>query len=127
MVWEQWKANASAQRLPDPAHSSTTVAVSGEMCGALPAWGELIDSDFQAAENHAKLWLNPTWRIRPTARLFSRRKSLIFRRPIGAHGPKLAVVKTYPIPNPAPMCIMGSRYVFALHHAKEKRQGTPLL
>jgi hypothetical protein len=83
--------------------------------------------ELYATAEREKLGFSPTWRIRPTARLFSRRKSLIFRRPIGAHGPKLAVVKTYPIPNPAPMCIMGSRYVFALHHAKEKRQGTPLL
>ena len=42
-------------------------------------------------------------------------------------GAKQAVVKTHPIPKRKNLCIIGCGYVFALHHAEEKRQGTPLL
>src|SRR5208282_4544307 len=44
-----------------------------------------------------------------------------------ASKPKSVVVKTYPIPNHQKMCIIGCHYVFALHHAEEKRQGTSAL
>jgi hypothetical protein len=73
------------------------------------------------------LQTSPTWRIQPPAQLFLRRKSLISGLGDPPQGAKLAVVKTYPVPKGAPMCIIGSRYVPALHDAKEKRQGAPLL
>jgi len=40
---------------------------------------------------------------------------------------KVAVVQTYPVPNAKTLCIINHHYVFALQHAKEKWQRTPLL
>jgi hypothetical protein len=40
---------------------------------------------------------------------------------------KKAVVKTYSIPSRLVLCIINGHYVFALHHAEEKRQGASLL
>ena len=36
-------------------------------------------------------------------------------------------MKTWPIPIAKKMCLIGCRYVFALHDAEEERQGTSLL
>ena len=46
---------------------------------------------------------------------------------IGVPFEKSTVVKTYPVPRPAILCIIRRHYVSALHDAKEKWQGTPLL
>src|ERR1035437_10953327 len=70
---------------------------------------------------------NPTWRIGPAFQLFSRHKLLIFRGGVPRKVSKPAVVKTPPVPKSAPMCIIDSCYVPALHDAKEKRQRAPLL
>lgn len=83
------------------------------------------DNSKGAAEDDRPV--SPTWRIRLAVELFLRRKWLQGWPSGLAKKAKSAVVKTYPIPLPAPMCIIQSRYVFALHHAKEKRQGTSLL
>src|ERR1035437_11090651 len=70
---------------------------------------------------------SPTWRIGPAFQLFSRHKLLIFRGGVPRKVSKPAVVKTPPVPKSAPMCIIDSCYVPALHDAKEKRQRAPLL
>src|ERR1035437_755898 len=71
--------------------------------------------------------ISPTWRIGPAFQLFSRHKLLIFRGGVPRKVSKPAVVKTPPVPKSAPMCIIDSCYVPALHDAKEKRQRAPLL
>ena len=51
---------------------------------------------------------SPTQRIEALVELFLRRKSLVFRGWGPARGSKPAVVKTYPVPKRAWMCIIGS-------------------
>ena len=68
-----------------------------------------------------------TSRIRIAGKIFPKRKRLICKAGLLPNGAKVAVVKTYPVPKAAPVCIIGSRYVPALHDAKERRQGASLL
>src|ERR1017187_1521891 len=100
-----------------PATRATTTSPSGTTTS------RVSHARFRRVGNRA----NPTWRVRPSVQLFLGRKPLICRGEGPPKWSKLAVVKTYPVPKRAAMCIIGSRYVPALHDAKEERQRAPLL
>ncbi|MEK6592809.1 MAG: hypothetical protein AABZ67_06960, partial [Pseudomonadota bacterium] len=93
----------------------------------LPAQGRVVLQVSPDLVNWRPILANPTWRIQPVVEVFSRRKRLSCNGGVSPKCAKGAVVKTCPIPKRARMCIIQSRYVFALHDAKEKRQGTSLL
>src|ERR1035441_10511335 len=101
----------------ESAHAAITIA----RIGGLPQW---IPNNKALSSTSST---NPTWRVRPSVQLFLGRKPLICRGEGPPKWSKLAVVKTYPVPKRAAMCIIGSRYVPALHDAKEERQRAPLL
>ena len=82
-------------------------------------------SDLQSP--NSELLSSPTWRIRPCCQESSLCKRLICKGAPFEKGSKVAVVKTYPIPKVGFLCIIQRHHVFALHHAKEKRQGASLL